>query len=184
MTSDEFRTHGHRLIDWIADYRTRLADLPVMARTAPGEIKNQLPPSPPEQSEDFEGVFRDLEQIILPGLSHWQHPRFFGYFPANALLAGVLGDYLSTGLGVLGLSWQASPALTELEEVVTDWLRQMVGLSNAWSGVIQDTASTSTLIALLCARERVSNYSLTRGGLQKIGRASCRERVQISVPAG
>src|SRR6516165_7388347 len=138
MTPDEFRSYGHRLIDWIADYRTRLADRPVMARTAPGEVKNQLPPSPPEQPEDFEGVFRDLERIILPGLSHWQHPRFFGYFPANASLAGVLGDYLSTGLGVLGLSWQASPALTELEEVVVSWVRQLVGLSGAWSGVIQD----------------------------------------------
>src|SRR5262245_58260090 len=165
MTPDEFRSYGHRLIDWIADYRTRLADLPVMARTAPGEVRNQLPPSPPEQPEDFEGVFRDLERVILPGLSHWQHPQFFGYFPANASLASVLGDFLSTGLGVLGLSWQASPALTELEEAVTDWLRQMVGLSEVWMGVIQDAASTSTLIALLCARERATDYGMGRGGL-------------------
>jgi aromatic-L-amino-acid decarboxylase len=166
MTPDEFRTIGHRLIDWIADYRARIAELPVMAGTAPGEIKARLPASPPEQPEGFEGVFRDLDRIIVPGLSHWQHPQFFGYFPSNASLASVLGDYLSTGLGVLGLSWQSSPALTELEEVVTDWVRQMVGLSGAWSGVIQDTASTSTLVALLCARERSSNYSLDRGGLQ------------------
>jgi aromatic-L-amino-acid/L-tryptophan decarboxylase len=166
MTPDEFRTLGHRLIDWIADYRARIAELPVMARTAPGEIKSQLPASPPELAEGFDEVFQDLERIIVPGLSHWQHPQFFGYFPSNAALASVLGDYLSTGLGVLGLSWQASPALTELEEVVTDWLRQMVGLSGAWSGVIQDTASTCTLVALLCARERSSNYSLSRGGLQ------------------
>ena len=102
----------------------------------------------------------------MPGLSHWQHPRFFGYFPSNASLGSVLGDYLSTGLGVLGLSWQASPALTELEEVVTDWVRQMVGLSEAWSGVIQDTASTCTLLALVCARERTTSYCLARGGLQ------------------
>jgi aromatic-L-amino-acid decarboxylase len=102
----------------------------------------------------------------MPGLSHWQHPRFFGYFPSNGTLASVLGDYLSTGLGVLGLSWQSSPALTEVEEVVTDWVRQMSGLSEAWSGVIQDTASTSTLLALICARERTTNFSLTRGGLQ------------------
>src|SRR5205807_8502067 len=95
-----------------------------------------------------------------------QHPQFFGYFPSNAALASVLGDYLSTGLGVLGLSWQSSPALTELEEVVTDWMRQLVGLSPAWSGVIQDTASTSTLLALLSARERSSNYSLSREGMQ------------------
>ena len=111
-------------------------------------------------------MFRDLDHILLPGLTLWQHPQFFGYFPSNACLASVLGDYLSTGLGVLGLSWQSSPALTELEEVVTDWMRQMVGLSESWSGVIQDTASTSTLVALLCARERSSSFSLVRGGLQ------------------
>jgi len=109
---------------------------------------------------------RDLDRIILPGLSHWQHPGFYGYFPSNSELASVLGDFLSTGLGVLGLSWQSSPALTEVEEVVTDWVRQMVGLADAWSGVIQDTASTSTLVALLCARERASNFSLAAGGLQ------------------
>jgi aromatic-L-amino-acid decarboxylase len=166
MTPDEFRSLGHRLIDWIADYRTRLADLPVMARSVPGEVKAQLPASPPAEAEDFAGVFRDLEQVLLPGLSHWQHPQFFGYFPANAGLASVLGDCLSSGLGVLGLSWQASPALSELEEVVADWMRQMVGLSSAWSGVIQDSASTSTLLALLCARERSTDYGLTRGGLQ------------------
>jgi aromatic-L-amino-acid decarboxylase len=166
MTPEEFRRIGHQLIDRIADYRAGLAALPVMARTAPGEVKRRLPSSPPEQPVEFAAVFRDLEQIVLPGLSLWQHPRFFGYFPANAALASVLGDYLSSGLGVLGLSWQASPALTELEEVVTDWMRQLVGLSDAWSGVIQDTASTCTLLALLCARERTTNYSLSRGGLQ------------------
>jgi aromatic-L-amino-acid decarboxylase len=167
MTPDEFRAIGHRLIDWIADYRRRIADFPVMARTAPGEVKAQLPARPPERPEaGFEGVFRDLERIIMPGLSHWQHPNFFGYFPSNGSLASVLGDYLSTGLGVLGLSWQASPALTELEEVAVDWVRQMVGLSEAWSGAIQDTASTSTLISLLCARERSSDFSSSRGGLQ------------------
>ena len=137
-----------------------------MARTAPGAIRAQLPVCAPEQPESFETILQDLEKIILPGLSHWQHPNFFGYFPSNGLLASVLGDYASTGLGVLGLSWQASPALTEVEETVTDWMRQMTGLSRAWSGVIQDTASTSTLIALMCARERSTNYGLSRGGLQ------------------
>jgi aromatic-L-amino-acid decarboxylase len=166
MTPEEFRRFGHHLIDWIADYRARLAELPIMAQTAPGAIKARLPAAPPSQPEEFSAVFHDLENVLLPGLSHWQHPRFFGYFPANAALASVLGDYLSSGLGVLGLSWQASPALTELEEVVTDWMRQIVGLSAAWSGVIQDTASTSTLVALICARERSSEGGLTRGGLQ------------------
>ena len=163
MTPDQFREFGHRLIDWIADYRATLADRPVMARTQPGEVKGQFPVSPPEAPEGFEGIFRDLEEIILPGLSLWQHPSFFGYFPSNCSLASVLGDYLSTGLGVLGLSWQSSPALTELEEVVTDWVRQMVGLSAAWSGVIQDTASTSTLVALLCAREKATDFAMSRG---------------------
>src|SRR5882762_6508686 len=166
MTPEEFRKFGYRVVDWIADYRSQISELPVMARTGPGEVKTRLSSGPPESPEPFDQIFRDLDEIILPGLSHWQDPRFFGYFPANALLASVLGDYLSTGLGVLGLSWQSSPALTELEEVVTDWMRQMMGLSAEWSGVIQDTASTSTLVALLCAREKVSNYSLSRGGLQ------------------
>jgi aromatic-L-amino-acid/L-tryptophan decarboxylase len=166
MTPEEFRAAGHRLIDWIADYRARVARLPVMSRVEPGSVKAQLPKTPPDTGEPVDAVFRDLEQVILPGLSHWQSPRFFGYFPSNGELSSVLGDYLSTGLGVLGLSWQSSPALSELEEVAADWLRQMVGLSPAWSGVIQDTASSSTLIALLCARERTSDYSLARGGLQ------------------
>jgi aromatic-L-amino-acid decarboxylase len=166
MTPEEFRDAGHRLVDWIADYRTRAETLPVMARTEPGDVRNRLPTLPPDAPEPFAAIVRDLDQIIVPGLSHWQHPRFFGYFPCNGSLASVLGDYVSTGLGVLGLAWQSSPALTELEEVVTDWMRAMLGLSDAWSGVIQDTASTSTLIALICARERATGFGLTRGGLQ------------------
>jgi len=167
MTPEEFRKFGYRVVDWIADYRGTVSDLPVMARTAPGDVKGRLPSDPPDAPEPFEQIFRDLDEIILPGLSHWQHPRFFGYFPGNSMLASVLGDYLSTGLGVVGLSWQSSPALTELEEVVTDWMRRMMGLSDKWSGVIQDTASTSTLVALICAREKHSHYGLARGGLQE-----------------
>ncbi len=166
MTPEEFREAGHRLIDWIADYRASLESKPVMSTVAPGEVKAMFPQSPPLHPQGFDQVFRDLDEKIVPGLSLWQHPQFFGYFPANAPLESVLGDYLSTGLGVLGLAWQSSPALTELEEVVMDWLRQMVGLSPAWSGVIQDTASTGSLVALLCARERTTNYGLSRGGLQ------------------
>src|SRR5438045_2716366 len=118
MSPEEFRRVGHQLIDWIADYRARMEELPVQGGTQPGEVKARLPGAAPERPEDFETIFRDLEAVILPGLTHWQHPHFFGYFPANASLASVLGDYLSSGLGVLGLSWQAGPALTELEEVV------------------------------------------------------------------
>jgi aromatic-L-amino-acid decarboxylase len=166
MNPDEFRKEGHRLIDWIADYRKGIAARPVMSQVKPGEIKAALPKTPPEQPEPFDAIFADIDRLIAPGLSHFQHPRFFGYFPANSDLASVLGDYLSTGLGVIGLSWQSSPALTELEEVMTDWIRQMIGLGNGWRGVIQDTASTSTLVALISAREKITGYSLAKGGLQ------------------
>ncbi len=168
MNPEEFRAFGHRLIDWIADYRAGTSSRPVMSAIEPGSIRAQLPKAPPEAPETMDAVLRDVERIVVPGLSHWQHPRFFGYFPSNGELSSVLGDYLSTGLGVLGLSWQSSPALTEVEEVTTDWLRQMVGLSEGWSGVIQDTASTSTLVALICARERASSYSLVKGGIQSV----------------
>jgi aromatic-L-amino-acid decarboxylase len=166
MTPEEFREYGHQLIDWLADHQATLANRPVMAATQPGEISAQLPSSPPEHPEPFENVLADLDRLVLPGLSLWQHPRFFAYFPSNALPAGILGDLASTGLGVLGLSWQSSPAITEIEDTVLAWVRQMTGLSDAWHGVIQDTASTSTLVALITARERTTNYALTRGGLQ------------------
>ncbi|MEX2272384.1 MAG: pyridoxal-dependent decarboxylase [Vicinamibacterales bacterium] len=166
MDKEEFRRRGHQLIDWIADYRASIEGRPVMAQSEPGEIRAKLPPAPPQTAEPFDAILADLDGFIVPGLSHWQHPHFFGYFPSNGTLASVLGDFTSTGLGVLGLAWQSSPALTELEDVTCDWLRQMTGLSPAWSGVIQDTASTSTLVALISARERATSFGLTRGGLQ------------------
>ncbi len=166
MTPEDFRKDGHQLIDWLADYHAGIASRPVQATTAPGAIASALPAAAPEQPESFDNLLRDLDRIVVPGLTLWQHPRFFGYFPGNAELAGVLGDLVSTGLGVLGLSWQSSPALTEIEDVTTDWVRRMVGLSGAWHGVIQDTASTSTLVALVCARERSTAFALARGGLQ------------------
>ena len=166
MTSDEFRRYGHAVIDFIADYREQIASRPVMAPVAPGAVKARIPQVPPDHPEPMPAILRDVQDVILPGLTHWQHPQFFGYFPCNGTLASVLGDYVSTGLGVLGLAWQSSPALTELEEVATDWLRQMVGLSDSWQGVIQDTASTCTLLALISARERTSNHGANRGGLQ------------------
>jgi aromatic-L-amino-acid decarboxylase len=166
MTPEEMRRLGHEIVDFVADYRARVEERPVMSTVEPGSIRAALPVAPPGEPEPFSAVMEDLERIILPGLSHWQHPSFLGYFPSNGDPSSVLGDWLSTGLGVLGLSWQSSPALSELEETVCDWLRQMVGLSESWTGVIGDTASTSTLVALVCARERTSGYSLARGGLQ------------------
>lgn len=170
MDTEEFRRYGHRLIDRIADYRAGIAALPVMSQAKPGDLIAALPKTPPRDGEAFDAVLADVERLILPGLSHFQHPGFFGYFPANAELSSVLGDYLSSGLGVIGLSWQSSPALTELEEVTVDWVRQMVGLSDAWSGVIQDTASTSTLVALISAREKASRYALAGAGMQGVAR--------------
>ena len=155
------------MIDWIADYRGGIESRPVMAQTSPGDIKAMLPAAPPQRPESFHAIIADLDRVVLPGITTWQHPRFFGYFPSSGALSSVLGDYVSTGLGVVGLAWQSSPALTEVEEVTTAWMRQMLGLSEAWSGVINDTASTSTLVALLCARERTTNYGLARGGLQE-----------------
>ncbi|HEY7887321.1 MAG TPA: pyridoxal-dependent decarboxylase [Steroidobacteraceae bacterium] len=168
MDIEEFRRLGHEVVDWIADYRARCArgEFPVMSRVAPGEVRGALPAAPPLEPQSLNGALEDLTRVILPGCTHWQDPRFFAYFPSNSSLAAVLGDFLSTGLAQLGLSWQASPALTELEELTTDWLRQMLGLSDAWSGVIQDTASTATLVALICARERTTRYGAAAGGLQ------------------
>ncbi len=122
------------------------------------------PPAPPEEGEPFAAILADLDRLV-PSLTQWQHPRFFAFFPSNAELSSVLGDFVSTGLGVLGISWEACPALTEVEELATAWLRRALGLSDAWSGVIADTASTSTLVALLCAREKTTSYSMARGGI-------------------
>jgi aromatic-L-amino-acid decarboxylase len=168
MDIEEFRRLGHEVVDWIAEYRARTlrGEFPVMSRIAPGDVRSAFHAAPPLEPQPLDGVLDDLTRVILPGCTHWQDPRFFAYFPSNSSLAAVLGDFLSTGLAQLGLNWQASPALTELEELTTDWLRQMLGLSGAWSGVIQDTASTATLVALICARERATDHAAARGGLQ------------------
>ncbi len=156
MSPEEFRELGHRVVDWIADYRASVGDRAIHSSAEPGELLARLPAEPPVEPEGFDAVMRDLDELLLPALPHWQHPRFFGYFPSNGDLSSVLGDFLSTGLGVLGLAWQSAPALTELEDRTTDWLRQMLGLPPELQGVIQDTASTGSLIAMLCARERTA----------------------------
>jgi aromatic-L-amino-acid/L-tryptophan decarboxylase len=166
MDPSEFRRLGHELVDWIAEYREHVAQLPVMSRVQPGEVAAKLPQEPPARSSGLGGITADLDEIVLPGITHWNHPGFFAYFPSNADLSTVLADLVSSGLGVQGMSWQTSPAATEVEEVVMDWLRQMVALPDAFTGVIHDTASTATFTALLCARERTSGFSQNRGGLQ------------------
>ncbi len=170
MTPEEFRRHGHAVVDWIADYQSRLESFPVLSQVKPGEIRATLPASPPAQGEPFDTLLKDVERLILPGVTHWQSPNFFAYFPCNASGPGILGDLLSSGLGVQGMLWSTSPACTELETHVMDWLVAMLGLpekflsSNTGGGVIQDTASSAALCALLAARERATNYVSNKKG--------------------
>ncbi len=160
MTPDEFRRHGHALVEWIARYWERVETFPVLSRVKPGEVAAQLPERAPETGEPFERVLEDVERFILPGLTHWQSPNFFAYFPANASGPGVLGDMLSAGLGVQGMSWATSPACTELETRVLDWVADLAGLPERFlskgpgGGVIQDSASSAVLCAILAARDQ------------------------------
>ena len=169
MDAEQFRRLGHDLVDWIADYREDLEARAVMSQVRPGEIKARLPRQPPGHGGGAGDLIARLEADVLPGITHWNHPGFFAYFPAITSYASILGDLVSAGLGVQGMSWQTSPAATEIEEVVMDWLRQMMGLSEAWTGVIHDTASTATLSALICAREKTLGFS--PAGLQRVGGA-------------
>jgi aromatic-L-amino-acid decarboxylase len=168
MDAEEFRRLGHELIDWIAAYRERLESLPVMSRVQPGQVRARFPADPPPEGGRAAEALAALDGALLDGITHWTHPSFFAYFPSNSSYASVLGDLACAGLGAQGMSWQTSPACTELEQVVMEWLRRMVGLPEAFTGVIQDTASTSTLVALLCARERASGFSASGGGLQAL----------------
>ncbi|MEE9390224.1 MAG: pyridoxal-dependent decarboxylase, partial [Candidatus Aminicenantaceae bacterium] len=149
MDKDEFKQFGYRFVDWVADYLTDIEEYPVLSQVKPGEIRSQLPAQPPIQGEPLEGVFEDFQNIILPGITHWQHPSWFGYFPANNSPPSILAELLTAGIGAQCMVWQTSPAAAELEEVVLEWLRQMLGLPEGMVGVIQDTASTATLVALL-----------------------------------
>jgi aromatic-L-amino-acid/L-tryptophan decarboxylase len=166
VTPDEFRSFGYQLIDWIADYRAGIRDQRVWSDAKPGALLERLPTAAPLEAESPQALLRDLETLIKPHLSHWQHPMFYGYFPANSSLEGVLGDLVSSGLGQLGLNWQSSPALTELEGRMTEWMRDLCAIPAVFQGVIQDTASSSSMLALMTARERCTNYALSRGGLQ------------------
>jgi aromatic-L-amino-acid decarboxylase len=170
MTPAEFRQHGHAVVDWIADYCGRIESYPVLSRAQPGQVRASLPVNPPAKGESFATMLGDLEKLILPGVTHWQSPNFFAFFPANASGPAILGDLLSSGLGVQGMLWATSPACTELETHVLDWLVEMLDLprkflSNATGGgVIQDTASSASLCALLAARERATNFASNKRG--------------------
>ena len=165
MKNDEFRKWSRTAADWGADYRETLGERPVRARTAPGEIAARIAKTPPEAPESLESIFTDFEQTIVPGMTHWQHPRFFAYFPANAAEVSVIAEYLVTAMGAQCMLWQTSPAATELETVVLDWLRQALGLPEGFSGVIQDSASSATLAAVLTMRERALDWDGNKNGL-------------------
>ena len=170
MDPEELRKHGHAVVDWIAEYYKRIESFPVLSQVAPGEIRASLPPSPPQHGEPFERIFADLEKLILPGVTHWQSPNFFAFFPSNSSGPGILGELLSAGLGVQGMLWATSPACTEVETLMLDWLVQALHLPERFlstktgGGVIQDTASSATLCAMLAARERATNFQSNRSG--------------------
>lgn len=154
MTPEEFRVHAHRLVDWMADYLRDLPAMPVTPAVAPGQVRAALPAAPPEAPESLDAILADFTGTIVPGMTHWGHPGFLGYFPAGSSPPSLLAEMLTATLAAQCMSWQTSPAATELEQVTMDWLRQMLGLPAEFTGVIQDTASTATLVALITARDR------------------------------
>lgn len=173
MSPDEFRRYGHQVIDWIADYWSSLDERPVLSQVAPGSVRDALPSAVPSTGEPFDALLADLDSVVLPGITHWQHPRFFAYFPANSSPAAVLADLISSGLGAQGMIWSTSPAATELEQVVLDWFAELLGLGSSFThaagtggGVIQDTASTATMTAVLAALHRASGGTARDVGLQ------------------
>lgn len=166
MTPEEFRAAAHELVDWIADYRASVGERPVRSEVSPGWVRAELEGPVPEEPESLDGLLDDLTRVVVPGITQTQSPGYFAWFPANASLESVLGDIAASGLGALGITWQSAPALTEMEQVVVEWLRELCGLSDAWHGSLHDTASTACLVAMLVAREKATDLSEDRGGLQ------------------
>lgn len=171
MTPEDFRRHGHDLIDWIAGYLEQSGDRPVASAVEPGDVRAQLPEHPPSESEPFESVMADVDDVVVPGLTHWQHPAFHAYFPANTSYSSILGELLSAGLGVQGMSWVTSPACTEIETLMLDWMQELLDLpatfrstSEHGGGVIQGTASEATLVAILAARWRATGGRINADG--------------------
>ena len=183
MNWDDFAGWGEKISHWAADYHKTMRDRPVRAQTAPGEIAAQLAESPPETGEEMDAIMGDFERIVMPGMTHWQHPRFFAYFPANAAPPSMLAEMLVTTIAAQCMLWQTSPAATEMEGVMVDWLRQAMGLPDGMTGVIQDSASSATLSAVLTMRERATGYSGNREGLAGKGnlRIYCSDQVHSSI---
>lgn len=183
MEWNEFAHWGKHIAEWGADYHKNMRDMPVRSQTAPGDIAMQLPPTPPDSAEKMETIMADFEAIVMPGMTHWQHPRFFAYFPANAAPPSMLAEMLVTTMAAQCMLWQTSPAATEVEGVMIDWLRQALGLADGFTGVIQDSASSATLSAVLTMRERATGYTGNRDGISAKGhlRVYCSDQVHSSI---
>lgn len=164
MNTKDFRRYGHELVDWMADYMDSVEQYPVKSQVKPGEIRARVKGHPPESGEEFEEIFKDFKKDIIPGMTHWQHPSFFAYFPATSSKPSVLAEMLTATLGAQCMMWITSPAAAELEEEMMEWLKEMLDLPKEWTGVIQDTASTATLCALLSAREKYSDFGINKNG--------------------
>lgn len=164
MSSEDFRKNAHMLVDWMADYLVSVGKYPVKPNIRPGDIKNQLPMSAPEGGEAFENIFADFEKIVLPGMTHWQHPQFLAYFPSGSSEPSILGEMLATTMGAQCMIWLTSPAAEEVEERMMEWLRDAIGLPKGFVGVIQDSSSSSNLVAMLTAREWKSAYAINKSG--------------------
>ena len=183
MTPDEFRKHAHELVEWMAGYMENVEKWPVRSSVMPGEIFNKIPEKPPLFSESFDSLMRDFNELIMPGITHWQNPSFFAYFPANTSPASILAEMLIATLGTQYMIWETSPAAAELEEKMMIWLRELIGLPSGFEGVIQDSASTATLAAILTAREKTTNFTANVEGIEKSGilKVYCSEQTHSSV---
>jgi aromatic-L-amino-acid decarboxylase len=179
MTPDEFRKHAHSLVEWMTMYLENVEKYPVKSAVKPGEIFNKIPSSPPEEPEPFENFMCDMDEIIMPGITHWQSPDFFAYFPANSSPPSVLAEMITATIGAQCMNWETSPAAAELEEKMMIWLREMTGLPSTFEGVIQDSASSATLAAIITAREKVTSFAVNDEGSGSVGRL----RVYCSIQA-
>jgi aromatic-L-amino-acid decarboxylase len=180
---ESFRQEAHKIVDWIADYFTEIEKYPVKATCKPGSVYERIPVTPPDEPETMKSIFDDFEKIIMPGMTHWQSPGFFAYFPSNTSFPSILAEFLSSALGAQCMKWETSPAATELEEAVMNWLKKMTGIPKNFEGVIQDTASTSTLCAILSARERSTGFQVNNEGFNdfSIMRVYCSTEAHSSV---
>lgn len=181
IPQDEFRKYGHEIVDWIADYLSEVEKYPVKSQVKPGEIKSSVSPEPPINGEPMETIMSDFREKIVPGITHWQHPSWFAYFSSNSSPVSILAEMLTAGLGVQGMIWDTSPSATELEEVVMNWLRDMIGLPDSFTGVIQDTASTATLCAMISAREKSSSFITNQKGFDRTYRVYTSTQTHSSI---